>query len=72
MTPNHKLLVIDSRVIKLWVDLVLKQSIDLMTSYLFLHLTNQIPETINAVPITLEKVTPSLRIRTLSRAVTNG
>ncbi len=36
------------------------------------YLTNQIPETISAVPMILWRVTPSLRTNTLRRAVTKG
>ncbi len=36
------------------------------------YFTSQIPETIKAVPMTRERVTPSCRMTTLSKAVTNG
>ncbi len=40
--------------------------------FIFSYLTSQIPVTINAVPTTLVRVTPSFRMMTLRKAVTKG
>lgn len=65
-------LIVEGRKWKMVFSIPAPTTNHLLPSTFHPYLTSQIPDTIKAVPITLETLNPSLRIRTLRRTVTNG